>query len=146
MRIPLIVHVPAKRQPEVTADLGRISFSTDIVPTLYALLGYEVRPQGAQFGAPLLVANDREPEPRRRESFVVQSSYGPSFGLLRRNGRFLFISDLIHFREYAFELFQEPLGTRVTVGDDLRRVNQTTIQERVTGAGQAALTETDKGL
>jgi membrane-anchored protein YejM (alkaline phosphatase superfamily) len=131
VRIPLIVHIPARLRSQVSADLDRVSFSVDIAPTLYKLLGYDVQDLGRLFGAPLFVTPEEEPVPRRRQSFLVMSSYGPSYGLLRRNGRFLYISDLIHFREYAFELFQEPLGTRVKVSDDLRRVNQALIRERV---------------
>jgi arylsulfatase A-like enzyme len=131
LRIPLIVHVPARLQSALAADLGRVSFSTDIAPTLYQLLGYEVLDPGSLFGAPLFVAPDSQPTPRRRESFLVMSSYGASYGVLRRNGRFLYISDLINVREYAFELFQEPLGTRAKLSDDLRRVNQALIRERV---------------
>ena len=39
LRIPLIIHVPAALRARMSADLGRVSFSTDITPTLYALLG-----------------------------------------------------------------------------------------------------------
>jgi hypothetical protein len=131
IRIPLIVHIPARLLSKVSADLDRVSFSVDIAPTLYKLLGYDVQDLGPLFGAPLFVAPEDEPVPRRRQSFLVMSSYGPNYGLLRRNGRFLYISDLMQFREYAFELFQEPLGARVKVSDDLRRVNQTLIRERV---------------
>ena len=59
------------------------------------------------------------------------SSYGASYGLLRRNGKFLYIADLMHLREHAFELFEGNLGRRVTVSDDVRSVNQRQIRERV---------------
>ena len=42
VRIPLIVHVPAALRQTVTTDLTRLAFSTDIAPTLYALLGHPV--------------------------------------------------------------------------------------------------------
>ena len=59
------------------------------------------------------------------------SSYGASYGVLRRNGKYLFISDLINYREYAFELFKPPLGDAVRVSDDLRSVNQALIRTHV---------------
>src|SRR6185312_10851154 len=37
LRIPLIVHVPAALADRLTADTSRVSFSTDVTPTLYAL-------------------------------------------------------------------------------------------------------------
>jgi len=131
IRIPLIMSVPAAWRTKATADLSRVTFSTDIVPTLYRLLGHDVRDLGPLFGAPLLAPPDQAPLSRRREAFLVSSSYGPSYGLLRRNGRFLYISDLINVREYAFELFRGPLGAAVRVSDDVRRVNQAAIRERV---------------
>src|SRR5687768_18074237 len=52
------------------------------------------------------VPPDREPRPRRRESFLIRSSYGSTFALLRRNGKFLYISDLVNWREYAYTVFR----------------------------------------
>jgi membrane-anchored protein YejM (alkaline phosphatase superfamily) len=45
MRVPLLVHLPLWLQPELTTDLERPAFTTDIVPTLYAVLGYPQRPE-----------------------------------------------------------------------------------------------------
>ena len=39
LRIPLMIHVPADRRARLSTDLTRLSFSTDITPTLYTLLG-----------------------------------------------------------------------------------------------------------
>jgi hypothetical protein len=131
IRIPLIMHVPRAWRANVTTDLSRVTFSTDIAPTLYQLLGYDVRDLGSLFGIPLFASRHEEPRQRRRESFLLVSSYGASYGLLRRNGKFLYISDLVNMREYGFELFTDPLGTRVRVSDDVRRVSQMLIRERV---------------
>jgi len=131
IHIPLIVRLPSGRESTLTADLDRITFLTDIAPTLLALLGQPVRNLGPAFGSPLFVDPDQEPTSRRRESFLVMSSYGSSYGILRRNGRFLYISDLLDWREYAYTLFREPLGERVAISDALRRVNQRLIRERV---------------
>lgn len=131
VRVPLLVHVPAALRPAVTTDLGRVTFTTDLAPTLYALLGHQVRNLGSLFGMPLFGPADQEPAPRRRESFLLMSSYGATYGLLRRNGRLLYISDLINGREYAFDMSRELLGERIDVSDDLRIVNQRQIRERV---------------
>ena len=46
----------------------------------------------------------------------------------RRNGKFLYISDLVNWREYAYTLFREPLGDRVPVTETLRRAGQADIR------------------
>jgi arylsulfatase A-like enzyme len=131
IRVPLIVRVPDDLRPAVTTDLARIAFSTDIAPTLYALTGRPVRDLGPLFGAPLFVPAGETLPDRRRESYLLTSSYGATFALLRRNGRFLYVSDLVDWRESAFDLSAAPLGTPVVVDSGLRRVNQLRIRELV---------------
>jgi len=43
----------------------------------------------------------------------------------------LYISDLINYREYAFDLIKQPVGTGTRVTDDLRRVNQSLIRRQM---------------
>ncbi|MEZ5283316.1 MAG: sulfatase-like hydrolase/transferase [Vicinamibacterales bacterium] len=124
LRVPLIVHVPPALQSRVTTDLGRLSFLTDLTPSLYGLLGYDVRDLGEGFGHPLFVPPDEAPAPRRRGSYLVMSSYGSSYGLLRRNGRQLYHVDLVNRAENAFVLLDGPLGEAVPVTDAVRRVNR----------------------
>src|SRR5439155_10475982 len=50
MRIPLIMHVPAWLRSAVSVDLSALTFSTDITPSLYTLLGYEPAPTGQLVG------------------------------------------------------------------------------------------------
>ena len=121
VRIPLIVRLPAAMRERFTTDLARVTLLRDVAPTLRALLGEPERDLGEPFGAPIFVPPDHEPRPRRRESLLLTSSYGPTFALLRRNGKFLYISDLVNWREYAYTLFREPLGERVRVTETLRR-------------------------
>jgi hypothetical protein len=133
IRVPLLVRVPDSVRSTVTTDLSGISFLTDLAPTLYALLGHEVADPGPLFGAPLFVSRDRDAASRRRESFLLMSSYGPTYGLLRRNGRFLYVSDIAEGRDYAFDLSTSLLGTRIDVTPDLRQVNQRLIRRLVEG-------------
>ncbi|HWF86766.1 MAG TPA: sulfatase-like hydrolase/transferase, partial [Vicinamibacterales bacterium] len=134
VRIPLIIHVPPALRQAVTTDLARVAFTTDIAPTLYALLGHPVRDLGQLFGAPLFVPSNQHLIVRRRDSFLLTSSYGATFGLLRRNGRLLYVSDLTEWREYAYDLSQQLIATPLVVDDDVRRVNQRLIRERVADA------------
>jgi len=131
IRIPLIVSLPKAQRLTVTTDLARVSFLTDLAPTLLSLLGQPVPDLGPLFGSPLFVPVDREPVPRRRDSFLVRSSYGSTYGLLRRNGRSLYISDLLNWREYAYDLRREPLGERQAVSQPMRRLSQAGITSHV---------------
>ena len=76
MRIPLIVHLPPALRGRVATDLNRVSFSTDITPTLYALLGHASADLGPLFGSPLFVRAGAELAARHRQSFLLASSYG----------------------------------------------------------------------
>lgn len=131
VRIPLIVSLPAAQRTALTTDLGRIAFLTDITPTLLSLLGQPVPDLGPLFGSPLFVPADHQPAPRRRDSFLVMSSYGSTYGVLRRNGRSLYISDLLNWREYAYTLLPGPLDERETVSESIRRLSQAEILAHV---------------
>ena len=131
VRIPLIMHIPERLKPLVTTDLTRVALSTDIVPSFYALLGHDTHDLGPLFGSTLFVPADRELAPRRRGSFLVASSYAATYGVLRRNGKSMYIADLIEGRECAYDLTKGPLGHRVPVTDDMRRVSQRVIRDRI---------------
>jgi len=133
LRVPLIVGVPAKLRARLTTDLGGLAFLTDITPTLYALLGYAFRDAGPGFGQPLFVGAGDAPRSRRREPFLVVSSYGASYGSLRRNGRLLYAIDLVNRKEDAFTMSREPLGEERPASDALRRLGQADI---LAGLGQ----------
>ncbi|MCC7416825.1 MAG: sulfatase-like hydrolase/transferase [Acidobacteria bacterium] len=130
MRIPLIVHLPAALRRDVAADLSRVSFATDITPTLYALLGEAPRDLGPQFGSPLFAAGAGLVD-RRREAFLIASSYGPTWGLIQDNGRSLFIADATHGRDYAFDLLHGEAGRRVAIAAADRAANHRRIRDEV---------------
>ena len=52
LQVPLIVHLPSA-WAGLRADPSAPAFTTDLTPTLYALLGHEPRPPAAFFGRPL---------------------------------------------------------------------------------------------
>jgi arylsulfatase A-like enzyme len=117
IRIPLIVHLPRRLVGEVAADLGRVSFSTDVTPTLYRLLGYQAADLGPLFGQPLFDAPGIDRSRRRRQSTLLASSYGPVYAVLSQNGRKLYIADAVNERDYAYEVTADVLGRRVGVSD-----------------------------
>lgn len=131
MRIPLLMHLPPSLEGRLAADLGRVSLSTDITPTLYALLGYHPADLGPLFGAPLFDTPEADWSGRRRASLLLASSYGAVYGLLSQNGRSLYIADAINEREYAYEVKADALGTRVGLDEADRARNRRLIREQV---------------
>ena len=113
------------------ADLTRLTFTTDIAPTIYALRNHPVRDLGPLFGAPLFVPQGQTLADRRRESFLLTSSYGPTFGLLRRNGQFLYVTDLLEWRDFAYDLARAPAEQPMVIDRDLRSLNEREIRARL---------------
>jgi hypothetical protein len=137
LRIPLIIRVPAALRARMAADLGRVSLSTDITPTLYALLGEPPSTEGPRggrsplIGLPLLADPSADLSWRRRESYLVASSYGPVFGLLGHNGRRLYIADAREAREYAYELGPDGTDVRVGITDAEREAGRRVIRQQI---------------
>lgn len=130
VRIPLIVRVPEWLRGDRTADPGSLAFSTDLSPTLHDLLGHSVADLGPLFGAPLLTAPGTGRPGRRTDGFLIASSYGPVYGVLRDNGTRLYIADGINSRDYAYDLAgPSPLRVGVTPSD--REVNRRLIRDQV---------------
>jgi hypothetical protein len=130
MRVPLLVKLPAAIAGAMPTDLSRVSFTTDITPTLYALLGYQPRDLGPLYGTPLFGRTPDE-HARRRDPFLLSSSYGAVYGMLRHNGRALYIADAVEGRDYAYDLSDGGLGTRVQITEAMRALNWRLIREEV---------------
>jgi arylsulfatase A-like enzyme len=123
MRIPLIVRLPPALRARFTTDLGRVSFSTDLTPTLYALLGHEPADLGSLFGVSLVTRRGTDPVSRRDESFLLASSYGAVYGVLRHNGRTLYIANGVDGRDEAYDLSRSP-GRRIAVARSMAAENR----------------------
>ncbi len=128
MRVPLIVHLPQRMKASLTADAAAVTFTTDIAPSLYALLGYEPADLGALFGRPLFVRPDAAASAsvwRRQQPFLLASSYGAVYALLRDNGGRMYGVDAVDGRDYAFDsstgLLNRHVGVTQSMTDDNRR-------------------------
>jgi arylsulfatase A-like enzyme len=127
MRIPLIVHVPARLKARLAADTAAVSFSTDIAPSLYALLGYEPADLGSLYGRPLFERRQTdasEHADRRQQTFLLASSYGAVYATLRDNGRSLYVVDAVDGRDYAYDLGTGLLGHRVDTTQNTMKENR----------------------
>jgi len=120
LSVPLLVHVPKALLSEYHADPDRVSFTVDITPTLYSLLGDVPRVREPLFGSPLFVKSGDALTDRREQSYMVVSSYGAVYGLISDNGTRLYIADAINGREYDFVLGSSADGTRIGLTDARR--------------------------
>ena len=98
IQVPLMVHLPAgmKAGP---VDRGATALSTDITPTMYSVLGYELAERSPALGRSLL----DDGNVARRGSHVLAASYGAVYAVVSRNGRRLYIADAIQGREHAYQ-------------------------------------------
>ena len=132
LQVPLIVHLPSA-WAGVRADTSAPAFTTDLTPTLYALLGHEPRPPAAFFGRPLFRKDGAPAPPRSTDPQVVASSYGSVYGTLLDDARRLYVFDGIALREYAYELDGTGAGRSTAIADEDRVRGQRAIRETVEG-------------
>jgi membrane-anchored protein YejM (alkaline phosphatase superfamily) len=134
-RIPLILRVPDRLRQRFTAQTEGVALSTDVTPTLYALLGHPPADLGPLFGRPLVRLTAAPPAADRGPQLLA-SSYGAVYVVLRDNGRNLFIADGVNNREYAFDLSQgTPL--RVGVTAEVSSMNRGFIRDHLAGLARA---------
>ena len=131
LRIPIIIHLPTKYQKSLYWDPQSIAFSHDITPSLYYMLGHRPIIQNDVFGKPLFTLTQKEQENYQTRSYMVASSYGPSYGILSDNGRALFISDAANSKDYFFNLDDDPEGKRNLVTGEARAENEKLIRRYV---------------
>ncbi|MEK6303578.1 MAG: sulfatase-like hydrolase/transferase [Acidobacteriota bacterium] len=130
IRIPLIVHLPPELRRTVSCDPAAVSFSTDITPSLYRLLGHSPIVRNPMFGRPLFTATENERLQYVRESYLVTSSYGAVYGMLKDNGRWLYIADAVNQKNYFFDL-KNPRISSVTIDDPIRAMYESLIRDQV---------------
>lgn len=131
VQIPLIVHLPKALAATVVADPSRVALSTDITPTLYSLAGQPPANLGVLYGSPLFSPVGDPVPPRRRESFLLVSSYGPVYAMLRHNGRSLYIANAIDGRDLAYEMRADGRMERLTLTDVMRTVNRGLVRDHI---------------
>ena len=130
LQVPLIVHLPSA-WVGLRADLSAPAFTSDLTPTLYALLGHEPRAPAAFFGRPLFRMAGAPATPRSTEPQVVASSYGSVYGALLDDARRLYIFDGVDLREYAYDLDGTGAGRMTSVTEEDRERGQRAIRETV---------------
>jgi hypothetical protein len=135
LQVPLVVHLPAWFRTMHATDPKALAFTTDITPTLYAVLGHPPSAPAPMFGQPLFWPSEQPPPRRAAEGHLVASSYGSVYGWITDEGRRLYVADGVDFRDYLFTLDGSPTGRAEPVGGDDRRQGQQAIRE---GIGEIA--------
>jgi Sulfatase len=136
LRIPLIVRVPAALRDRFATDLTRVSFATDVTPSLYALLGVTPARPRPSAGVSLFSEQGMEPPSRRHDAYLVASSYGAVYGLVRHNGRRLYIGDAIEGRDAMYDLTPGAGDARLGMTDAERQANRTLIRAQIADLAQ----------
>jgi hypothetical protein len=104
-RVPLILHVPARLLQGRTSDPQAAAFLTDVTPTLYSLLGYGPLSNHPLAGRSLLPSPGDPVD--RPDVFLLQSSYSRIFGLLARDGRWLYAANANTATEQTYDLHKD---------------------------------------
>jgi hypothetical protein len=131
MRIPLIVHVPSRLRERMPVDLSALTFSSDIVPSLYALLGYEPGVPGPLAGRTAFGRSADDSAWRRRDEFLLASSYGAVYAVLRRNGTRMYVVDAVDGSDSAFDLSGDGVGRRLPVTETLSTESRAHIRQHL---------------
>jgi hypothetical protein len=118
--VPLIIHLPSWLRDKVRADVSAPSFTSDITPTLYGLLGHAPKDLGRAYGRPIIVPRAVVQTPRS-EPVLLASSYGAVYALVTDQGRKLYIADGVNEKDYAYDLSNMNAPVRVGITDSQRQ-------------------------
>lgn len=134
VRVPLIVHVPPALRAGWAWDETRATYTTDLTPTLYQLLGHQVHAPAPFFGESL--ARPLHAPPAGNRDRMVAASYGAVYGALLDGGTRYYVFDAINMRELAFALGSgaEP-GTAIALTPDVQTRGMKVIRDTVESIG-----------
>ncbi len=139
IQVPLFVHLPAAMGSMRTQmDRGAMALSTDITPTIYAALGYQLSSRPPLAGRPLAPSTPDDSAARRRGHAVLSASYGAVYAVVSRNGRRLYIADAIQERDHAYERasLSDLRWAEVPVDDGARMLGRLRIRRHVDAIGR----------
>jgi hypothetical protein len=108
MRVPLIVHLPPKMRARLVYEPGRLSTLTDIVPSLYYVLGHRPIRQNPLYGRPLFAATQQELDSYPRRDIFLASDVRAVYGILTADGRYLYTTYDSPAQSYLFDLTADP--------------------------------------
>jgi hypothetical protein len=104
MRVPLIIHLPAKMREQLVYDDTRLSTLTDITPTLYYLLGHRPVRQNPMYGRPLFAETQQELDSYKPHDLLLASDVRAVYGILTADGRYFYTTYDSPAQSYLFDL------------------------------------------
>ena len=133
--MPLLVHLPASLRSGIdAADASALAFTSDLAPSLYALLGHEGEPvpPAPIFGRSLFARGQAPLDDRtgsRRGDRLELRRHLP--GWLLDGGRRLYILDAVALRDYDYQLDGTAAGVALTVGPESRAAGRAAIRKGI---------------
>jgi hypothetical protein len=125
VRIPLIIHRPPNLR-SAAVDTKRVAFSTDISPSLYRMLGYAPATLGAWFGQSLYGPREKD-----RDWHMLVSSYGPVYGIIEEQGKYLYVADAVGYSDTYYDVAKGSNALRDTVSEEVRTRNAERIRQGI---------------
>lgn len=130
IQVPLLMHLPVALRSTFSATPSAMAFTSDITPSLYALLGHAPARPSVIFGQPLFHTASSAPAVRQAAE-VVASSYGSVYGALLDDARRLYIIDAVSLREHVYELDASAGGRAVPVRQEDREAGQRAVRATI---------------
>lgn len=127
VQVPLLVHLPVSARPRLEADAAALAFTTDITPTLHAVLGHTVTAPAPIFGRSLYHPKGQPPQ-APPDFGLMASSYGSVYGWIDPTATRMYIADGVAMRDYVFALDGSATGVARTVTPAVRQSGQRAIR------------------
>ena len=121
MRVPLIIHLPAKMRERFVYDDTRLATLTDITPTLYYLLGHRPIRKNPVYGRPLFVETKHELDSYPNKDLLLASDVRAVYGILTADGRYLYTTYDSPAQSYLFDLTADPNAERSILTPPLKQ-------------------------
>lgn len=121
MRVPLIIHLPPTMRKKLTCDDTRLATLTDIVPTLYYLLGHRPILQNPLYGRPLFVETQQELDRYPRRDLLLASDAKAVYGILTADERYLYATYDSPAQSYLFDLTKDPNAEHSILTPELKQ-------------------------
>ena len=135
MRVPLIVHLPPKMRERFVYDDTRLATATDVVPTIYYLLGHRPILQNPLYGRPLFAETKQELDRYPRRDLLLASDAKAVYGILTADERYLYATYDSPAQSYLFDLKQDPNAEHNILTEPLKQHYDEEIIERLQEIG-----------
>ena len=130
IRVPLLVHLPKSFQHLYSVP-NSVAFQSDITPSLYYLLGHKPTMKEPFYGRPLFTESSAEQKSAMYDHYVIAASYAAVWGVLGDNGKSLFISDAVNYKDAMFRIGDNGASSAGFVGTSQKSAAEDLIREGI---------------